>query len=49
MKKDLSISEKVIYAYRKYVNYSYSNKKIRALYWKLKYKYYEKQELEVFS
>lgn len=38
--KKLSLAEKEIYAYRNYVSCLYSGKKIKALYYLLKYKFY---------
>lgn len=46
MKKQ-SLQEKIIYAERSYAIYHLYNKKIRALYYKIKLKHYEKQ-LEKF-
>lgn len=40
--------EKEIYAFRKYCTYKYSNKKLRALYWKMKNKYYNKKHMQEF-
>lgn len=42
MKKQLSKTEKEIYAYRNYVKMYFSGKKIKAVYWFLKYKYYSR-------
>lgn len=44
----MSYAEKEIYAYRKYCIYKYNGNIIRALYWKLKNKYYTKKHMQEF-